>query len=119
MSLSDRRRQPRFPFHSRATLRLAGRDLRGTLLDISVAGGLFAGDIPIAPQVGEECGLSVLHGIRPAVGVAGTVVHVHEHLVGIEFSAVDGAVAAALRMIIDLNLGTPHLLERDVAALLR
>jgi hypothetical protein len=119
LSLSDRRRHPRFPFHTRATVRLDACEFSGTLVDISLAGALFAGHAETRSKIGEPCNLKVFHGARPDVTIAGAVIHAREHLVGIEFSSVDEAVAKALRHMVELNLGMPRLLSRDIAALLR
>lgn len=119
MSLSDRRHQPRFPFHSRATIRRDGLEDVGMLLDISLSGGLFSGVLDKPARVGDQCTLGIFHGARPALALPGVVIHVHGHLIGVEFTVVDDGVFETLRNIIELNLGTPQLLSRDIAALLR
>jgi hypothetical protein len=117
MSLSDRRRYPRFPFHSQALIQFDGQQLNGTLLDISIAGGLV--DCAAAQlDIGSRCSLTVCHGKKRAVHVAGTVVHLNGHLVGIEFSAIDDELEQKILEIIHLNLASPNLLSREVATLL-
>jgi hypothetical protein len=118
MSLSDRRRYPRFPFHSQALIHFAGQEVNGTLLDISVAGGLVDCAAACLGN-GDRCSLVVYHGRKPAIIVAGTVVHLNDNLVGIEFSAVDDELEEQLLAVIHLNLASPRLLSREVAALLR
>lgn len=119
MSLSDRRRYPRYPFHSRAALLLDGRELNGTLIDVSLAGALFAVDQQIEPPTGAECRLAI-HRHRQAAGsMRGTVVYRDRHLLGIQFMEIGGAAESELRLMIDMNLASPRLLERDLPALLR
>jgi hypothetical protein len=117
MSLHDRRRHPRFAFHSRTVVILAGHYRNGTLLEVSAAGGLVVCE-EATMRIGEQCTLIVFNGKRPAFEVAGTVVNVHYPLAGIEFSAADPGVAECLRSIIALNLGVSLLPAREEAALL-
>lgn len=120
MSLSDRRRYPRFPFHSRATLLLTDLEFNGTLIDISLAGSLFAIDRDFELPPGAACRLALYHHRRQAgENIRGTVAYCADHLIGIEFPSMDDAVERELRQLIDLNLASPRLLERDLPALLR
>jgi hypothetical protein len=121
MSLSERRRYPRFPFHSQALIDADGQQLNGTLLDISIAGGLV--DCAAAQlDIGSRCSLTVCHGKKRAIHVAGTVVHLSSqlsgYLIGIEFSAVDDGLEEKILEVIHLNLASPNLLSREVATLL-
>jgi hypothetical protein len=117
MSLIDRRRHPRFAFHSRTVLQLAGRYHNGTLVEASSSGGLVVCE-EATLRIGEQCTLIVFNGKRPAFEVVGSVVNVHYPLAGIAFAGDDQTVADALRRIIDLNLGALHLPAREEAAAL-
>jgi hypothetical protein len=120
MSLSDRRRYPRYPFHSRAALLLDDRELNGTLIDVSLAGALFAVDQQIDLPAGTECRLAIHRRRRQsAESMRGTVVYCDRHLLGIEFLEIGGAAESELRLMMDMNLASPRLLERDLPALLR
>lgn len=120
MSLSDRRRYPRFPFHSRAALLLDQIEFNGTLIDISRAGALFAVDQHLELSPGAECRLVIYHRRRQsAENMRGKFVYCANHLLGIQFLEIDGTTESELRLMIDMNLASPCLLERDMAALLR
>lgn len=119
MSLSDRRRYPRYPFHSRAALLLDDRELNGTLIDISLAGALFAVDQRIDMPTGTECRLAIHRHREPADSMRGIVVYRDRHLLGIQFMEIGGTAESELRLMIDMNLASPGLLERDLPALLR
>lgn len=120
MSLSDRRRYPRFPFHSRAQMQVDVREFKGTLMDISLSGALFAVDQPPGFSPGTECRLVIHHRRQHAAeGMRGTIVYCADHLIGIKFLEVDGAAENDLRLMIDMNLALPQLLKRDLPALLR
>ncbi len=120
MSLTDRRRQPRFPFHSRARLLLGQRESHGTLLDISFAGALFFPDGHLDASPRTECELTIYRHGRPSLlAIGGEIAHSADDLFGIRFRAIDDTIEDALRRLIDMNLAVPRLLERDVPALLR
>lgn len=120
MSLLDRRRHPRFPFHSRGAIRVDGCNYRGTLMDISAKGCLFVTDASVRLPVDNPCHLFVLHGPRresPPLG--GVLAHSDHHLLGIEFTAISEEAHEALHQIVEMNLAPPKLLERELPALLR
>ena len=120
MSLSDRRRYPRFPFHSRARLLLDDREFNGTLMDVSLSGALFALDRPLGPSSGTECRLAIYHRrLKSAECICGTVVYRVGHLVGVGFMQIGGVAEEELRLMIEMNLASPRHLERDLPALLR
>jgi c-di-GMP-binding flagellar brake protein YcgR len=120
MSLSDRRRYPRFPFHSRAQLLLKDLELNGTLLDISLAGALFATDEGLDFPIRTGCQLAIYRHRRSSFSaIDGEIVHRANHLFGIRFLTVGDTAEDELRQMIDMNLALPHLLKRDLPALLR
>jgi len=120
MSLIDRRRSPRFPFHSNARLELGYLELEGTLMDISLSGALFASADPLEVPVEMDCRLTIGHRRRAHTeGIAGRIAHRAGRLFGIEFLDVDEAAESELRRMLDMNLAPPRLLDRDLATLLR
>lgn len=120
MSLSDRRRYPRFPFHSRARLLLDDLEFNGTLVDISLAGALLALDQPLVLSPGAECRLAIYRcRWNPAESIGGLAVYSADHLLGMMFPEIGGAAESELRLLIEMNLASPRLLERDLPALLR
>ena len=120
MSLSDRRRHPRFPFHSRAQLQVGDTELNGTLMDISLAGALFATDRHLDFPAGTKCRLTIYRHRRSSLSaLGGEIVYCANHLFGLQFLEVSGEAENELRQLIDMNLAPPRLLERDLAALLR
>ena len=120
MSLSDRRRHPRFPFRSRAVLLLDDVCVSGTLIDISFSGALFAVDNHLELQAGAKRRLAIHHR-RPQSyqDLDGTANSGDNNLFGIEFLELDDADENDLRLLIDMNFALPDLLPRDLPALLR
>jgi c-di-GMP-binding flagellar brake protein YcgR len=120
MSLLDRRRSPRFPFHSRCTLRIGTSDHLGTLMDISLTGALFIADVALELQIGQKCRPTVFFGGKSAyIALEGWIVRLHDHLIGIEFVDVSETLEQELYRLVDLNLSTVGLRNSDIPALLR
>lgn len=120
MSLSDQRRYPRFPFHSRARLLLDDLESNGTLMDISLSGALFALDKALDLSPDTDCRLDIYRRRwHPAESIRSSIVYCANHLLGIRFLEIDSAAEGELRRMIEMNLASPRLLERDLPALLR
>lgn len=93
---------------------------QGTMLDISLKGGVFVPDANPEFSVGQECRLKVFHGgTARFVELDGRVVYFHDHLIGIAFKPVSEETFRGFQKIIELNLAMPVLLERDLPVLLR
>jgi hypothetical protein len=119
MHFIERRSSPRFPFHSHGHLALGKTEYRGTVLDLSSSGGLFVAGPDTDEVIGEFCELRLLTGSsQDPVAFRGVVVNQRGQLLGIEFGEVAAASRAALAQIIEMNLGHPHLLDRDMPALM-
>lgn len=112
----ERRRVPRFPFHAQASLRIGEELLFGKLLDISYNGALFSHASPPAANRGDDCLLTLTGsgvGTRD-LAIHGYVAFVQTDTVGIEFRRLGHEELAGLMSIIELNLGVPSLLERNL-----
>lgn len=90
------------------------------MLDVSFNGALFSADAPLNVDVGHQCELTgksaekVVFSARTA-----RVSYVLGTLVGVEFLGCDESLMNALHRLVDMNLGTPQLLTRDIPALLK
>ena len=119
---SERRRFRRFPFHSEATLQLKGVSCVATLKDLSLHGALLelrGGATALDSIQLKPCLVHIHHnGNEDLVVFNGLVLHVKHELLGIKFIGVGEAERQALIQLIDLNLASPTLLDRDVASLL-
>lgn len=117
---AERRRFPRFPFHSRAVLRLDGAVVEGMLLDISYNGALFEPAQFAAGSPEEECVLTVVNdgGRRQGVDIVGRVAYRGGCTIGIQFHPLEWLELAGLMRIIELNLGTQEMLSRQLGRLL-
>lgn len=117
--VAERRWFPRFPFHTKAVFTLDGIPLEGTLIDLSLSGALFRGkaDIVATPA---DCLLDILHGTgRCVVRARARIVHVEGDLAGLQFRQLDFGTMQGLMRIVEMNLGSPEMLRRELGALLK
>lgn len=120
MSLSNRRLHPRFPFHTEAQLFIHDQALLGRVIDISRRGLLFAADTPIAVRRHTLSSIKLFHAGQPHfLSALTTVAYQRAELLGLEILDLGDADQAVLEQIIDMNLGTRNLLNRDLPALLQ
>jgi hypothetical protein len=116
---SERRRQPRFPFHGHASLHRESAAWTVRLLDVSRGGALVVAPENWHGAVGErfELAIPVAAGAE-YVRAEATVARLQGRLVGLRCAALDLSKLVALSRLVELNLGAPTLLERDMRALM-
>lgn len=121
MFSDNRRRHPRFPFHSKGELRLPFMAYRGVLIDISLFGALFEARLfQLNFAAGEICTLEILHLNDDSLfSVNGVVAHINNNLIGIQFALLDHDGQNKLRQVGMLNLAPAALLDRKLPALLQ
>ncbi|MFZ4535021.1 PilZ domain-containing protein [Propionivibrio sp.] len=119
MNKIERRRQPRFPNHSKGELRLNLMAYRGALIDISLFGALFETKLfELNFAKGDNCTLEILHlNQDPLISVEGVISHAKDNLIGIQFSTLDREQQDEFQQIGRLNLAPPNFLNRNLPAL--
>lgn len=119
MSYTERRRFPRFPFHSQGCLSLDGGEYLGTLLDVSLKGALFRTPEPLAAMAGSSCRLEIFHAGAPSRLVATARLAYHRrNLFGLEFSYLTEEAWRLLGSVMHMNLAVETLLHRELPELL-
>lgn len=119
-STQNHRLFSRIPFHADIELQCAGTAYPGTLADIALKGALvdLASDAEI--NLGTECRLSLSLGEdSERITMEGTVAHREGQLIGITCRHIDVDSLTRLRRLVELNLGDPSLLERELSILFR
>ena len=119
---SEQRRFTRIPFPGQVRV-ACGEDqapCSGELLDISLKGVLMRrpDDWARAPERGSGVVLTIDLESGLHLEAEGTLAHVSDALVGIEFTTLPMESAAHLRRLVEMNLGAGDLLEREFDALL-
>jgi hypothetical protein len=112
----DRRQYSRVGFRTPAELRLADRTIAASVIDLSLKGAMIR--LPENETVagGVACSLRVEldgDGIRMETRVA----HAGVGQAGLVCLAIDLDSVTHLRRLVELNLGDPKLLERELSAL--
>ncbi len=116
---SERRQFSRVAFDARAELALRqDSHVAVKVLDLSFKGALVRVPEAIQVGVGHAYTLNVqLAQLDAQISMAGEVAHVDGTLVGLQCRSIDLDSITHLRKLIELNLGEPSLLERELKAL--
>ena len=121
----ERRLHARIAFHTRAHLRTGALQREVEVLDISLKGALLrlpnGDETPTTARLesGADCQLEVLlDDTRGTIRMDVRVAHVGDGLLGVVCQLIDIDSATHLRRLVELNLGDPALLERELSALI-
>ena len=115
----DRRQYSRIAFHAPAQLVLASGALDVVVLDLSLKGALIRLPADTALQDGAICRLHVnLDQGNDQISMEARTTHVGGGNAGLLCLVIDIDSATHLRRLVELNLGDPALLERELSALI-
>ena len=118
--MSDKRRFTRISHDAQADIIMNRHAYSGHLLDISLKGVLLNCDHKLEGLVGQELEVIVQFGALDHGLVAkAKCVHQEGHHIGLEFTSLDLDSASQLRRLIEMNLGSSELMDREVDALVR
>lgn len=114
----EHRRFSRIPFVARAGLHGRGLDWQCELIDISLKGALVTQPPGVTLQVGEplRLDLSVDDG-AVAIHMDVEVAHLGGGRIGLHCRHIDLPSVTHLRRLVELNLGDPARLDRELHAL--
>lgn len=114
----ERRHYIRVTFDAPALLTTATSTHSAHVLDLSLKGALVALAPGVALPPGTLCQLTVpLTSTSDHIAMSAEVAHVEGHFVGLLCRTIDLDSVTHLRRLIELQLGAPSLLERDLAEL--
>ncbi|NMG73850.1 PilZ domain-containing protein [Aromatoleum diolicum] len=118
MQEAQRRHFARIRFHSGARLLVGNMESDCEVCDLSLKGALLKPDGP-SPARGERCLLEIaLDDAGTTIRMEGEVVHAEHNHVGLVCREIDLDSITHLRRLLELNLGDPALLHRELAFLL-
>jgi len=112
------RNYARIPFAAAVQLQVRGQTLAVQLVDIALKGALVQTNQ--APTLGlhDTCRLVLpLGDEEEGVTLAGRIVHLNQHMVGIECLDIDLTSLTRLRRLIELNTGDTELMDRELSHL--
>ncbi|WP_024539296.1 PilZ domain-containing protein [Comamonas badia] len=113
----ERRHFVRVQFDSPGQLRWPGQAVAVRVLDLSLKGALLQATDTAALQTGQRCELTVPLAPREYIAMTVQVAHLQGQQIGVSCLSVDIDSVTHLRRLIELQLGDPRLLERDLAEL--
>jgi len=114
----DRRQHTRIAFHTPAKLTVGSETHAARVLDISLKGALLALNAATPIAIGSSCALEVaLDEVGDVIRMEGEVRHVGGGDAGIVCRSIDLDSVTHLRRLVELNLGDPALLERELSML--
>ena len=87
------------------------------LVDISLKGLLVIFPDEITTKIGEHYQMEFRLGVDAAIKMGVKVVHLKEHLVGLEWSDIDLESLTHLRRLLELNLSDPEEMHRELSDL--
>jgi len=116
---TERRHFVRIAFDAPAQLTTTQHRFEAKVLDLSFKGALLSLPPEAQVPVGVPCLLSVrLNDMEESIAMAAEVAYVQGHHVGLLCRSIDIDSITHLRRLIEINLGEPHLLERELKALI-
>jgi hypothetical protein len=114
----ERRKHSRVAFHAPATLVLPDRTIDTVIIDLSLKGALVRLPAGTTATDQEICKLHVrLNETLAEINMEARVTHVEGRYAGLLCLAIDLDSVTHLRRLVELNLGDPALLERELSAL--
>jgi len=108
------------PFATGAAIACKDKKYHGELFDISLQGALLLckGKIPLVK--GSRCQLSVhLLDSEIILQFEADIVHRQDNRLGLKFSGIDTETATHLRRLLELNIGSSEVLDREIALWLK
>lgn len=119
----DRRHHSRITFHTAAHLVVGNRQIPARVLDLSLKGALVQlpeNDTSLEAEADPPCELNIdlddAESDRICMKVR--IAHAHQGRIGLLCQDIDLDSVTHLRRLVELNLGNPDLLERELSALI-
>lgn len=116
---NERRQHTRISFQTPAQLAFAGGQCAVVVVDISLKGALIRLPTDARLDAGTTCRLLVaLDETGGQIEMDARIAHFGQGLAGLVCQLIDIDSATHLRRLVELNLGDPALLERELSALI-
>lgn len=115
----ERRRYTRISLHVRAAFVCLGRTWPCHLVDLSLNGALVSRPRGWKGELAERCMLSFQPDDGPAIQMVAILRHQDADVLGWQRIGIDLDSVRELRRLLELNLGEPSFLGRDLATIVR
>lgn len=116
----ERRHFHRVGFEHNVTLTTDDSTYECELVDLSLRGALVEACSEKSARKGDQCKLVLPLDVtgETMIIMQGTIRHVEDGQIGIRCEEIDLDSIAHLRRLVEMNLGDPDILERDLEAML-
>jgi hypothetical protein len=116
--MANQRQFQRFPIEGTVTIADRDRLTGARLLDLSLRGALTDRPAQWQPELEAHCRLSIsLLGAETPVVMECRVAHIEPTRIGFHCLSIDIDSISFLRRMVELNIGEPAVLERELSAL--
>ncbi len=115
--MTDKRRFTRVPFDAEVRLDVDGAEYATELVDVSLKGLLVVTPEGSNLSSGNDCAVTLLLAEELAIRMDCVVMHVTGARAGLRIDRIDMESLAHLRRLLELNLGDPDLLDRELGGL--
>ena len=117
MMTDERRHYQRVTFDAEVVMESEGATWLCHLVDISLKGLLVVFPDKIEAKLGGVYQMEFRLGVDAAINMNVKVVHLEDHLVGLEWSDIDLESLTHLRRLLELNLSDPDEMHRELSEL--
>ena len=115
----ERRLHSRIAFHAPASLLAGGDGIAVVVLDLSLRGAMIELPEGASLAAGTSCALRVqLAELSNEITMETSVAYIDKRCAGLLCQSIDLDSVSHLRRLVELNLGDPQLLERELSALI-
>jgi pSer/pThr/pTyr-binding forkhead associated (FHA) protein len=114
---ATQRRFTRVSFDATVTLAANNQQWVSRLIDLSLRGALIVRPERWTGSAGDRCKIVIRVSNTSILRMDVRVAHIHEQQLGLSCTSIDNESLAELRWLVELNLGNPDLLDRELSAL--
>ncbi|MFZ5492613.1 MAG: PilZ domain-containing protein [Pseudomonadota bacterium] len=115
----ERRRYTRISLHVQAEFTSQGRAWPCQAVDLSLTGALVSRPRGWDGELGERCTLTFRLDDGHVIHMVGMLRHQDANALGWQCTGIDLDSMSALRHLVEVNLGEPALLRRELAQMMR
>ena len=114
----EKRQFTRIPFEALARFDSGGAHFEVALIDISLNGALIEEPDGFTGKAGDEVVFElILADQETNINIEGVIIHASDKRIGLKCLHIDLQSVTHLRRLVELNLGDPELLNRELASL--
>lgn len=115
--MTDKRRFTRVPFDAEVHIDIEGTHYETDLIDVSLKGLLVVTPESNRMRGGDQCSATLVLADELGIHMECVVMHVTGDRAGLRIDRIDMESLSHLRRLLELNLGDPDLMDRELSGL--